>query len=96
MVHEVLSPRVKNGNEAGLHAETLLREFRERLGGGLEKDVVETSLFLKARGLSSSGRVKTTWKYSMGRSSFPRASTHFSFLRNWHFGQCLFPPLRQS
>jgi hypothetical protein len=41
MVHEVLPPRVEDGNEAGLNTETFLREFRECLGGYLEQNGVE-------------------------------------------------------
>ena len=63
---------------------------RERLGRRFEEEVVEHLPVSKATGLSSSGRVKTTWKYAMGRSSRSRASIHFSFFRNWHLGQCLF------
>jgi len=51
MVHEVLSPRVKNGNEPGLHPETLTRKFRERLGGGFEKDVIENLPVSQGKGI---------------------------------------------
>src|SRR5262245_39778864 len=43
--------------------------------------------WLTARGFSSSGTVKTTWKYGIGNSSARRCSSQRSFSRLWYFGQ---------
>jgi hypothetical protein len=43
--------------------------------------------WLNASGLSSSGRVKTTWKYGTGSNSAQRCSSHCAVCRLWHFGQ---------
>ena len=36
----------------------------------------------------ASGSVKTTWKYSTGRRSAWRSSSHCARTSDWHLGQC--------
>jgi hypothetical protein len=49
-----------------------------------------TALFWKAITAIASGTVKTTWKYSVSRSSVWRAASQRARARAWHFGQCRF------
>ncbi|MCZ7593424.1 MAG: hypothetical protein M5U15_15370 [Kiritimatiellae bacterium] len=42
----------------------------------------------RSSGLSSCGRVKTTWKYGAGISSRMRRASHFSRAAPWQVGQC--------
>ena len=43
-----------------------------------------------AAAATTSGSVKTTWKYSTGMRSAWRLSSHCARTRDWHFGQCRF------
>jgi hypothetical protein len=71
MVHEVLSPRVKNGNEPGLHPETLTRKFRERLGGGFEKDVIENLPVSQGKGIELVRQGEDDMEVLNGEELFP-------------------------
>ena len=51
MVHEVLPPRVEDGDKADPDAETLTCEFRERLGGRFEQDGVHGLSVSQGKGI---------------------------------------------
>jgi len=86
MIHDVLPPGVQNTNDAyfaprcfGSLASSMTVSETER-----KRRSYMTFWFIDTRRLSSEGMVKTTWKYSIGRRSSPRASIHFSLARVWH------------
>ena len=79
MVHEVLSPRVKNGNEPGLHPETLTRKFRERLGGGFEKDVIENFPVSQGKGIELVRQREDDVEVLDGEELFPPGLDPFFF-----------------
>ena len=81
MVHEVLSPRVKNGNEAGLHPETLTRKFRERLGGGFEKDVIENLPVSQGKGIELVRQGEDDMEVLDGEELFPPCLDPLLFLQ---------------
>ena len=61
------------------------------LGGRAEQDAVDHAPCSGRRWRrSSSGTVKTTWKYSQSSSSASRSSIHCARASDWHFGQCRF------
>ena len=81
MVHEVLSPRVKNGNEPGLHPETLTRKFRERLGGGFEKDVIENLPVSQGKGIELVRQGEDDVEVLDGEELFPPCLDPLLFLQ---------------
>ncbi len=86
MVHEVLSPRVENGNEPGLHPETLTRKFRERLGGGLEKDVIENSPVSQGKGIELVRQGEDDMEVLNGEELFPPGLDPLLFLQELALG----------
>jgi hypothetical protein len=62
---ELRIPRVEDREKAELAAQTMPRigaEGQERVGDGLEEDLIEGGLVGRMSGLRSWGRVKTVWK----------------------------------
>ena len=51
MVHEVLSPRVKDGYKTSLNTKTFLCEVYERLGGCLEQNIVHDLSVSQSKGV---------------------------------------------
>ena len=86
MVHEVLPPRVKNGDEAGLHPETFLCELRERLGGGLEQDVVENLPVSQGKGIELVRQGEDDVEVLDGEELFPPCLDPLLFLQELTLG----------
>lgn len=81
MVHEVLSPRVEDGDKAGLNFETLFRKFRERLGGGLGQDVIENFPVSQGKGIKLVRQREDDVEVLDGEELFPPCLDPLLFLQ---------------
>jgi hypothetical protein len=69
---QILAPAMQDAEEAEFHAETFAGDGEQGLGGGMEKDAVDDFFVIEGGAAMVAGRVKTTWKYSVGSSSARR------------------------
>ena len=89
MVSKVLPPRVEDSDKT-YPAETLPGKLGERPGRRFEEHVVDDLTVSQGKGLELVRQGEDDMEIRNREDSLPLASTHFSFLRNWHLGQCLF------
>ena len=81
MVHEVLPPCVENSDEAGLDPETLTRKFRERLGGGFEKNIVNDFSVSQGKGVELVRQGEDDVEVLDGEELFPPCLDPLLFLQ---------------
>ena len=74
--------------ERGAEPPGIAAEREQGLRGGGEEEREEAAAVVPQRSArSAAGRVKTTWKYGVGRRRAMRASTQRAAARAWHLGQ---------
>ena len=91
MVHEVLSPRVEDSDEAGLDPETLFCKFRERLGGDLEKNVINDFPVSQGKRIELVRQREDDVEVLDGEELFPPCLDPLLFLQELAFGAVSVP-----
>lgn len=71
MIHEVLSPRMEDGNHADTDAQALLCQLHEGLRGCLEEDSVDRPLVSQGKGVEWFGNGEDHMEVRNGEKLFP-------------------------
>ena len=87
MEAQVSGPSVQNGRDTELSVESALSELQQRTGSALQEQIVDPLGLSRASARSSSGSVKTTWKYLVGTMRSRRWASQRACAKLWHFGQ---------
>lgn len=70
MIHEVLSPRMEDGNHADTDAQALLCKLHEGLRSCLEEDIVDCPLVSQGKGIERFGNGEDHMKVRDGKKLF--------------------------